>query len=247
MAGKNITLNGLNLFSLFAMVDKSSLSTIANLKVFLEGPYNAGTMPATLDTMHVIPLTSDSAYSGVTYGYTPRTVVSIPNANVVDWMLIELRSGTASATKLYTTAGFLLSNGTIVDTDGVTPLTITGIAPGNYYVVLRHRNHLAIMSSSAIQLNGNSPLYDFTTGQTKAYGTNPLADLTGGIFGMVSGDANNDGQITSTDYNIFNPKFFSAVNGYDVADWNLDGQITSTDFNIFNVNFYNARTTQVPF
>jgi hypothetical protein len=235
------------LLSLFALIDKSSIFTNANLKVFLEGPYNAGIMAATLNTQHVIPLTSDSAYSGVTYGYTPRTVVSIPNVNVVDWILVELRTGTAASTKIFTTTGFLLNNGSIVDIDGVSPLSLTSIAPGNYYVVLRHRNHLAVMSASAIPLNGSSPLYDFTTGQAQAFGTNPLADLTGGIFGMYTGDANNDGQITSTDFNIYNPKFFSAVTGYDISDWNMDGQVTSSDFNFFNVNFYNARTTQVPF
>jgi hypothetical protein len=34
---------------------------------------------------------------------------------------------------------------------------------GNYYLVIKHRNHLAIMSAAAISLNGNSSvLYDFT-------------------------------------------------------------------------------------
>jgi hypothetical protein len=70
--------------------------------------------------------------------------------------------------------------------------------------------------------------------------------LTGGVFGMISGEANGDGQITSTDFNIFSPKFITAVTGYDVADFNLDGNVTSTDFNLFSPNFVQAKATQVP-
>ena len=67
-------------------------------------------------------------------------------------MLVELRTGTASGTKVATRAGFLKSDGTIVDTNGTSPLQFAGLGEGNYYVVVRHRNHLAIMSASAISL-----------------------------------------------------------------------------------------------
>jgi hypothetical protein len=244
--GKKVTINGLNSLSLFAFIDKNILSLTANLKVFLQGPFNVTSMKTTLDSLHLIPLTSDSAYSGATYGYTIRTVASVP-ANVVDWILVELRSGTAAATKVFSTTGFLKTDGTIVDTNGVSQLIINSVAPGSYYIVIRHRNHLAIMSAAPVALSGASALYDFTTAQTQAYGTNPMFALTGGAFAMVAGDANSDGQVTSTDFNIYYPKFLSAVTGYDPCDWNLDGQITSSDFNAYNPNFYNARSTQVPY
>ena len=41
-----------------------------------------------------------------------------------------------------------------------------------------------------------------------------MADLGDGNFGMIAGDGNGDGQITGTDFNIFNPKFVSAASGY---------------------------------
>ena len=34
--------------------------------------------------------------------------------------------------------------------------------------------------------------------------------------------------VTSTDFNMFNPKFTSAASGYEYSDWNLDGLVTST-------------------
>ena len=52
----------------------------ANLKVFLEGPYNgSGAMTTSLNTNNLIPLNSNSAYSTATYGYTASVVGSIPN------------------------------------------------------------------------------------------------------------------------------------------------------------------------
>jgi hypothetical protein len=73
-----------------------------------------------------------------------------------------------------------------------------------------------------------------------------MADLGSNVFGMYSGDANNDGFVTSTDFNIFNPKFTSAASGYEYSDFNLDGLVTSTDFNFFNPNFTTAKETFVP-
>ena len=103
-------------------------------------------MTTTLNTNNLIPLNSNTAYSTSTYGYTASTVTSIPDS-VVDWVLVELRTGTASGTKVATRAAFLKSDGTIVDTNGISPLQFTGLGDGNYYVVVRHRNHLAIMSA----------------------------------------------------------------------------------------------------
>ena len=220
----------------------------ANIKVFLEGPYNgAGGMTTSLNT--IIPLSSNDAYSTETYGYTASTVGSIPITDIVDWVLLELRTGAtpAEATNIVATrAAFLKSDGTIVDVDGTSPVSFTGLTADNYYVVVIHRNHLAIMSANVIPLSSSSVLYNFSTLQTQAYGTNPMVALSGGGFGMIGGDANADGFITSIDFNVFNPKFYGAASGYEMSDWNLDGQVTSTDFNMFNVNFYNAKSTQVP-
>ena len=218
-----------------------------NAKVFLEGPYNGnGAMTPTLNTNDLIPLSSEDAYPAEVHSYTASNVTIIPNSDIVDWVLVELRTGTTSETKVATRAAFLKNDGTIVDTDGSSPVTFTGLSDGNYYVVVRHRNHLAIMSASAIPLSKSSTLYDFTTSQSQAYGTLAMKVLSDGLYGMPTGDGNQDGLVTSTDFNIFNPKFTNAVSGYEYSDWNLDGIITSTDFNFFNPNFTTAKQSLVP-
>ena len=160
-------------------------SITANLKVLLEGPYNgSGTMTTMLNTNHLIPLTSDSAYPTATYSYNASVVGSIPDTSIVDWVFVELRTGTGSETKVASRAAFLKKDGTIVGTDGSSPVSFTGVSPGNYYVVVRHRNHLAIMTASAISLSSSSALYDFTTSQSQAYtsGADPMVALSGGGF-----------------------------------------------------------------
>lgn len=237
-----LTASGINTFSYFTASD--GLNSSVNAKIFLEGPYSDGTMSTTLSSSELIPLSQP--YNTAPWNYAgTESVASIP-PDVVDWVLVELRTGTAAETKVAERAGFLKNNAIIVDTEGISQLCFTKLDPDDYYIVIKHRNHLSVMSANAVSLSSSSTLYDFTTAQAQAYGTNPMADLGDGTFGMIAGDANYDFQVTSTDFNLFNPKFKTAMTGYQMEDWNLDGQITSTDFNVFNINFKQARTSQVP-
>jgi hypothetical protein len=185
-------------------------------------------------------LPTKNPYGVAPWNYTGGdSVLAIP-LDVVDWVLVTLRSGTAANTGVDTAAGFIKRDGSVVGLDGTTALTFSGVKFGNYYVVLRHRNHLGIMSAGALALNRTSEAYNFTTAAGKAYGTDAMKGLgTGGIapFGLYGGDADGDGQILSSDFNVFNPRFISGATGYQASDWNLDGQVTSTDFNLFNPNF----------
>jgi hypothetical protein len=234
-----------------------------NAKVFLEGPYDgAGAMTTTLNTNNLIPLNSNDAYSTSTYGYTASNVTSIPNADIVDWVLIELRSDLTTVESKR--AAFLKSDGTIVDVNGSSPVIFNGISEGNYYIVIRHRNHLSIMSASAVALSGTSSLYDFTTNQNKAYGTNSMWAFTGGGYGMIAGDINKDGIIK---YNlagndraiifteIGGVNINATVTGYNDADVNLDGivkyNLAGNDRAIIyqsigGININTTISTQVP-
>ena len=86
------------------------------------------------------------------WNYTgSERIYNLP-ADIVDWVLLELRTGTAANTTVGKRAALLKSDGSIVDLDGISQVKFKGIVPGNYYVVVRHRNHLAIMTASAIPL-----------------------------------------------------------------------------------------------
>jgi hypothetical protein len=212
---------------------------LVNIKVFLEGPYNgSGTMTTTLNTQGLIP--KYQPFKKAPWNYLGTEARATFPANVVDWVLIELRSD--STTIVSRRAGLLLSDGSVVDVDGSGPVKFKGISNGNYYVVVRHRNHLAIMTSSAIALSSSSPLYDFTIAQSQAYGTDPLVALPGGGFGMIAGDGNNSTIITASDVTpiITNLNNFAYLD----ADVNMSAIVTAADVTkiISNLN----KSTNVP-
>jgi hypothetical protein len=114
---------------------------------------------------------------------------------------------------------------------------------GSYYIVVRHRNHLAIMSAEAISLSaGSSTLYDFTDNQNKAYGTNPMKELGTGVYGMIAGDPSGDGEINANDrVVVWNLR---DQTGYMAEDVNLDMDVNAGD----RVTLWNNRdsSSQVP-
>jgi len=133
----------------------------------------------------------------------------------------------------------------VVDTDGASNVSFTGVSPGSYYIVIRHRNHLAIMSASAVALSGSSSLYDFTdwAGGQKAFGTaSAMKNLGGGVYGMYAGDANASGDITILDRAVWRTQ--NGTVGYLSADFNLSGDVTILDRALWRVN--NSISTQVP-
>jgi hypothetical protein len=102
------------------------------------------------------------------------------------------------------------------------------------------------MSALPIPLSGSSALYDFSSSQSQAYGTNPMIALAGGGFALYAGDSNKDGQITALDFNTWNVNTKVGQTGYVADDMNLDGQVTALDFNFWNVNTKFGAISNVP-
>ena len=134
---------------------------------------------------------------------------------------------------------FIKRDGHIVDEDGITEnLTLTGVGDGSYHIVIRHRNHLAIMSAGAQALNGTSAaLYDFTmdsaTPYDKYYGGDAKL-LETGIYGMYAGDGNDSGIVTISDGNLALADRDNV--GYYVTDYNMSGIVTISDVNLSDSN-----------
>ena len=208
----------------------------ANAKVFLQGPYVAAG-----DTM------SFNLKKG---GYLASHFGSIPIPGLaVDSINIELRdsSSAAKATKRRFAPAWLLTNGTLRAFADTTQTTIPfdSIPAGKYYMVIRHRNHLAIMSAQTDSVDSNpaAVAYDFSTGQAKAWGTNAMKAL-GTRFAMLAGDANGDGNVNAVDKNIV-WRAQNGFSGYLGGDSDLSGTSNAVDANLFwRAN--NGIPTQVP-
>ena len=215
-------------------------NTKLNIKILLEGPFNNGSMSTNLLTNGYISLSQP--YNQGPWNYKGTESVSSIPSGVVDWVLLELRSGTASSTLVSRKAAFVKNNGSVVDLDGVSMVSFNGISAGNYYIVVHHRNHLAVMSANAVTLSSNSTLYDFTTSSSKAYGTDPMADLGGGKWGLYAGDSDRNGTVNVLDYgNVVN---FLFDTGYKSGDLDLNGVINVLDYSKTNNNLF--KSSQVP-
>lgn len=226
----------------------------ANVKLMLEGAYNssAGTMTTalrsgnSLGSNNIIP--SAQPYNSAPWNYAGTENVDTANhpSNTVDWVLVELRSTyNGSPVANGQAAGFLLSDGSIVDTNGTDAIRFWNITPGYYYVVVKHRNHLPIMTADSIYLSNASSLYDFTSGQGQAYGTDtttfqskPMSALGDGRYGMRAGDCSgttyqiryNGGGMNDRTWMLSvvggnNNSSTPINNSYDRCDVNLDRQV----------------------
>jgi hypothetical protein len=201
-------------------------SIAVNTKIFLGGPYNGVSMNTTLKTAGLIPLSHP--YDTAPWNYTGTESVGGIPANVVDWVLVELRTGRAASTKVAARAAFVKNDGSVVDLNGTSAVSFWGRAAGSYYIVIRHRNHLAIMSASAVPLSSSSSLYDFTSGSGQYYGTtNAAKDLGSGVWGMLAGDVNVNAGIGASDL----VSVLGAVGSvaYDINDVNMNGGVGASD------------------
>ncbi len=195
--------------------------------VFLSGPFVSGTglMSLNLKTNNRIPLTEPYTAMGWHSGSETTTSSVILNNPVVDWVLLQLRDQASPSTIIETKAGLLLENGNVVDVDGTSALTFLSPA-GNYYVAVRHRNHLGIMTNDPIAfMTSGSTSLDF--GSIALYGAVNGYTIVGSGQGLWSGDTNGDGSINATDRsNTWNER---NQTGYLDSDCNLNGSTEASD------------------
>jgi V8-like Glu-specific endopeptidase len=223
------------------------------LKLYLGGASVTGSdsMTTHLSSRELIPQTTPDSFSSKNspfiYKKQPADSVSkvflANHPEIVDWILIELR--TSNNITLDTMPAFLCSDGRVMNLLGDSAIYFRyGVQQGNYYIVIRHRNHIAVMSATTVNITSSTAVYDFTTGTDKYYGN--TADYLGnGIYGLFSGDANRDGRINSSDFTIYYSDNVNAMRGYRNTDFTLDGYITGSDFNKYAPNNKNKVSSKI--
>jgi len=211
-----------------------------DLKVLLEGPYDGSGMNTTINPLLPLaqPFNPPLPYFGnpspVWLYAGGESVASIPNANVVDWSLMELRDAPDAASAIPATAigrqaCFLLNTGAVTSLDGSSmPVFNVSIAQG-LFVVIWQRNHLGVMSPVPLVNAGNIYSYDFSTGEGQAYGgANGHKELGLGVWGMTAGDGDGSGQVNNAD-KVEVWKLQAGMAGYLAGDFNLNGQVENAD------------------
>jgi len=187
-------------------------------------------------------------FTAAPYNYNGGEHITVIPGTVVDWVLLELRSADSASSVIGRRAALLRKTGTIVDLNGTSTVafTLTGIPDSSgYYVVVYHRNHLPVMSSSKLQPDQNcTSSHDFTTGRQQAYSVivSPMKELAPGLYGMVAGDVNIDGVINAPD-RVAVRNATGAV-GYTDTDVTLDSIVGAADRVAVQNNRF--RISQVP-
>lgn len=142
----------------------SQFSVRVSLKVFLKGAYNPidGLMQDNLRSLGLIPLVQPygkGAYADIPHlgpdEVTTADVLAVTGNNaIVDWVSVELRDKNNPASILSSRSGLIQRDGDIVDVDGISCLRLMNVNNNNYYIAIRHRNHLAAMSALSYPLTG---------------------------------------------------------------------------------------------
>lgn len=167
----------------------------------------------------------------------------IPNQRRLAWLY---PNGTINEFK---TAGSTLTN----------YVSFCGLATGNYYVVVRHRNHLPIMSKNPIAYtagNNSSASIDLTN---KANVMQAVANLQEGgyLFFQTNKLAMFAGKIGERDrtsarfinaYDFFHVYYVngSGLTGFRQQDVNLDGVVNAADYQFIQLNVDNLYLSGVP-
>jgi autotransporter-associated beta strand protein len=158
--------------------------------------------------------------------------------NISDTVTIEIRDGVSG--------GLVLALPAILSTNGVANFSISNSFSGlSYYIVLKHRNSVATWSAAPVLFSALGTSYDFTTSDTKAYGSNLLNNA--GIYLIYSGDINQDGAVDFNDYPNLDISSSTGVLGYDANDLNGDASVDFNDYPIIDVNSSNGVIAVSPF
>ncbi|MES2776092.1 MAG: Ig-like domain-containing protein [Bacteroidota bacterium] len=154
---------------------------------------------------------TNPAYQSVV---TPSTMFADRTAtttSAVDWIFVELRSKADPTIVQGTRSVIVQQDGSVVDIDGSSCIRFPSLLNDDYYVAIRHRNHLGVMTATAIpaanlscssvvdftimtnaQLwhNPATPQYD---GLEMATTTNSVSNLT--LKALWAGNANGDNKV----------------------------------------------------
>ncbi|WP_019987197.1 Ig-like domain-containing protein [Rudanella lutea] len=130
-----------------------------------------GYLPSTHPYATLNPITPVAAMAA---GVTAVT----GNNAIVDWVFVELRSATNPSVVVDSRAALLQRDGDVVDVDGTSPLIFSQSLPAGYYVAVRHRNHLGVMSRLAVPLSTTTTVVDFRNPSTPTYTTTSTSSYT---------------------------------------------------------------------
>lgn len=225
----------------------SQVTACIETKVLLEGAMNGTTMHTKLNQLGLLPgqtpkdaLATKTAagqpYKNAPWNYPGSEGSEIYSPDVVDWVLVSLRTSPEEASStIFKTSGLLFKDGT-VQTTGACPV----VNPTQtLFVAIEHRNHIGAVSHDAVAVVNNTISYDFTKRQSYVPAGLPASGQlqVGSVFCLFAADSykTSFAEVNANDASIWlneNGKFGL----YKLSDFNLDGEINANDNSIWRRN-----------
>jgi hypothetical protein len=146
---------------------------------------------------------------------------------IADQITVELHNAANYGITEYSFSNINL----LVDGSATIPAGIVG--SGSYYITVKHRNSLTVVSASPVSFAGNSISYAFDQ-PAKAYG-GKLKLMEEGVWALYSGDIDRNDRIDEADILMLHAASDIFSSGYIVEDLNGDGLVDASDL-ILNDN-----------
>jgi hypothetical protein len=213
--------SGLNTSEISKADDGYALNTqnkIVNLKLFLQGLYN----PAN-HLLNKAQNENGDHYTG----------------DIADIITLEIHKSTSAYSLVYA-----VSNNNL-KTNGTTVFSFPYYLKDNYYIAVKHRNHLETWSSSPVSFAADTINYDFTTSASKAYSDNQK-QVSPNTFAMYVGDVNQDGVVDLSDLVTMDGDLTNGTVAYIVYDLNGDGVVDISDLVAIDENLTNGVEVMTP-
>lgn len=231
--------------------DNEVPTVVLHVRGFLQGAYDGttGLMRDDLRVAGLIPLEQPYSDRMTAFKYrnadkTTPDILAITGENAsVDWVLVELRSASNPRARTIAKAALLQRDGDVADPlNNEAHLRIPNVPEGNYYVALRHRNHLGVMTKDPILLSPTLTATDFTLPGFAVTGNNARLEV-GDVALLWAGEANNNNSLIANgpanDTNVIMGKVLMhpsnlkvnsnfRLSGYYISDLDLDGQTIFT-------------------
>ncbi len=147
-----------------------------------------------------------------------------------DWVLVSFRNGATKDTEVVQTAALVHQDGRITFPN---PCVLTETMGTEFYVVIDHRNHMNIMTPTAISVVNNQLTYDFRASDSYITGLGfGQKQLPTGEWVMFAADADQS-DIPSSIVDGLDKSIWLEGNGtfddYCPPDFNLDGDVNGED------------------
>ncbi|MCP4120301.1 MAG: hypothetical protein GY751_00940, partial [Bacteroidetes bacterium] len=158
---------------------------------------------------------------------------------IIDWVFIELRPKNDSSQVIATHSALLQRDGNVVSVDGVSYVRFDSVSAGEYYVSVRHRNHLGVMTEHPYLFSEIPVQIDFTAPSMQTFGDYTDVSMQG-VKASWAGDFSGDRKVIYQgpgsdvlqmvleilfDSENSDQHLNYIVKGYKRTDFNMDGEV----------------------